>query len=113
VLVWESRTRLADLEGRRSIVLLVGEKHVPRGQFGEVNVGDGSLYNGDYPASSARVGGPGYGIARSPGEPFNRNFGSYHLGGVCQFVRADTSVKRFTPDIEEATLGRLTVRRVP
>ncbi|MCI0458964.1 MAG: DUF1559 domain-containing protein [Gemmataceae bacterium] len=113
VLAWESRTRLADLEGRRAVVILVGEKHVPRAQFGEVKVGDGSLYNGDYPASSARVGGLGFGIARSPDDPFNRNFGSYHLGGVCQFVQADTSVKAFTPDIEEATLGRLTVRRLP
>ena len=73
-----------------------------------MRAGDGSLYNGDFPGSFSRVGGPGFGLARSPADPYNRNFGSYHVGGVCQFLMADVAVKPFTPTVDAAILGRMT-----
>src|SRR5262245_40971755 len=78
-----------------SQTILIGEKHVPLDQFGQVAVGDGSLYNGDYPASHARVGGRGFRIAQRPTDPFQRNFGSAHPT-VCQFLMADGSVRPIT-----------------
>jgi hypothetical protein len=113
VLAWQGRTALANLGSNRAYKILAGDKHVPLGKFGQASVGDGSIYNGANPKSSARVAGPGYGLARSPDAPFNLNFGSYHLGGVCQFILADGSVRPFTPDADELLLGRMTDRHVP
>jgi hypothetical protein len=112
VLEWRSRTSLADLVNRESYTILIGDKHVPRGQFGAVSAGDGSLYNGEFPGSFSRVGGPGFGLARTPTDPYNRNFGSYHIDAV-QFLMADGAAKAFTPDLDEAVLGRLTTRNLP
>jgi prepilin-type processing-associated H-X9-DG protein len=109
VLSWRSRTKLEDLPRGQTYTILVGEKHVPLGRFGEADQGDGSLYNGDHPANSSRVGGPGHGLARSPEEPFNLNFGSYHPGR-CNFLFADGNVKSLAPSVPEAVLGRLVNR---
>jgi prepilin-type processing-associated H-X9-DG protein len=106
IIRWRSRTRLDTLPRGQSHTILVGEKHVPAGHFGETAEGDGSLYNGDYPASSARIGGPGHGLARSPGDPFNLNFGSYHPG-ICQFLYADGHVEALANSVNEDVLGRL------
>jgi hypothetical protein len=97
------------LERGTSQTILLGEKHVPRDRFGEAEVGDGSVYNGDYPASFSRVGGKGYGLARSPSDEFNRNFGSYHTG-ICQFLMADGSMRPLTTSVSETVLGEL-IRR--
>lgn len=110
ILRWRSRTSLEDLKDRTSYVILLGDKHVPAGKWGQPVVGDGSIYNGDYPANAARVGGPGHGIAPTPDAPFDINFGSYHVNGVCQFVFADNSVRARRPDIDVQVLGRLTTR---
>jgi hypothetical protein len=112
ILKWRSQTSFKLLAKRESYVALLGEKHVPRGQFGEVRAGDGSLYNGEFPGSFSRIGGPGFGLARSPDAPYNRNFGSYHLD-VCQFLMADGAVKPLTPALEETVLGRLTTLSPP
>jgi prepilin-type processing-associated H-X9-DG protein len=106
ILRWRGRTSLEKLPRGKSVTILVGEKHVPLGTFGETEQGDGSLYNGDYPASSPRIGGPGYGLARSPADPFNNNFGSYHPG-ICQFLYADGHVDALTNSVSEDVLGRL------
>jgi hypothetical protein len=109
LLAWRGRVDLGKLEKGQGPTILLGEKHVPWGKFGHGDVGDSSLYNGDYPASSARVGGPGYGLAPSPVAPFHDNFGSYHPG-ICQFLMADLSVKQVANSISEDVLGKLTVR---
>ena len=109
VLKWRSRTDFAALTRGESHTMLLGEKHVPRGHFGETQLGDGSLYNGDYPASSARVGGPGHGLAPSPDAAFMDNFGSYHPG-ICQFLMADGSVKALANSLQDDVLGRLATR---
>jgi len=113
ILKWRSRTSLKLLAKKESYTALLGEKHVPRGQFGQVAAGDGSIYNGDYPESFSRVGGEGFPLARSPEGPYRRNFGSYHVDGVCQFLMADGAVKPFTPTLDERVLGQMTTRPSP
>jgi hypothetical protein len=113
ILEWRGRTRLQDLGDNKAYKILVGDKHVPLGRFGQAAAGDGSLYNGANAGNSARIAGPGYGLAASPESPFNSNFGSYHQGGVCQFLTADGAVKTFTPSVAEAVLGRFTDRHAP
>jgi Protein of unknown function (DUF1559) len=109
VLKWRNRTDYPSLRRGESHTILLGEKHVPWGHFGEAQRGDGSLYNGDHPASEARVGGPGHGLAPAPDAPFKDNFGSYHPG-ICQFLMADGSVKALANSIQEDVLGRLATR---
>jgi prepilin-type processing-associated H-X9-DG protein len=110
ILSWRSRTDFDSLKRGVAQTILIGEKHVPEGVFGRAEQGDGSVYNGEYPANFSRVGGPGFGLAPSPAAEFNRNFGSYHTGGVCQFLMADGSVRPFTPAVDEELLGRLMLR---
>src|SRR5207237_192495 len=107
------RTRLQDFGDGKAYKILVGDKHVPTGKFGRAGAGDGSLYNGANPASSARVAGRGHGLAPSPDSPFHFNFGSYHQAGACNFLMADGAVKTFTADVDEALLGRLADRHAP
>ncbi len=109
ILDWRGRVDLGALKTGQSQTILLGEKHVPWGHFGERRFGDGSIYNGDYPASSSRIGGPGYGLAPSPEAPFHDQFGSYHPG-ICQFLMADVSVQPLANSISEDVLGRLTTR---
>jgi prepilin-type processing-associated H-X9-DG protein len=106
ILRWRGRTSLENLPRGQSYTILVGEKHVPLDGFGLAAQGDGSLYNGDYPASSARIGGPGHGLASGPDAPFRLNFGSYHPG-ICQFLFADGHVEAVAVSIHEEVLGRL------
>jgi hypothetical protein len=110
VLRWQALTSLQALPRGQSNTLLIGEKHVPWDQFGVVAAGDGSVYNGDYLASFARVGGPGYGLVSTITDPKKQeNFGSYHAG-VCQFLLADGSVQAYDTSISEEVLGKLTNR---
>ena len=113
VLDWRGRTRLADLGDNKSYKIFVGDKHVPLEQFGAAEAGDASLYNGGNPRCSARVAGPRHGLAPAPGSAFNLNFGSYHVGAVCQFVTADGALKTFTPEVEGAVLARFADRFTP
>ncbi len=95
-----------------SQTILLGEKHVRPDDFGRADRGDGSAYDGARPASFARVGGPGHGLARGPWAPFDLRvpiFGSYHPG-VCQFLMADGSVRAIANGIDPRVLGRLVVR---
>jgi hypothetical protein len=111
---WRGRTRLPDVRRDAtarglSTTLLFGEKHVPPDTFGNANKGDGSLYDGHFPASVTRVAGPGYGLAASPTDPFNHNFGSAHPR-ISHFLFADGSVRPFTADVNEDVLGNLARR---
>ncbi len=109
VLEWRSRVGLKDLK-HGDVTLLLGDKHVPVVGRTTVAVGDGALYNGEYPGSWSRVGGPGFGLAASDEEKYNRNFGGNHVGGIAQFIQVDTSLKVFTPEVSETLLGKLMVR---
>lgn len=109
---WELQTSLGTLPRGDSPTILLGEKHVPWGQFGQVAAGDGSLYNGDYPASAARIGGPKHPLAQSTTDPFNINFGSAHPG-LCQFLMADGGVQPFSTAMSMEVLAKLINRNPP
>jgi hypothetical protein len=106
ILRWQSRTSFDSLKRLQSATILIGEKHVPLGEFGKAEFGDGSVLNGANPASFARIGGPGYGLAQSPSDPCNTNFGSSHPG-FCHFLHADGSVQPYAISLEAEILGRL------
>jgi prepilin-type N-terminal cleavage/methylation domain-containing protein len=96
-----------------SKTLMVGEKFVPDHQFGKREYGDNSFYNDDGFHTSIRLAGSGFFLA-TPGDETTLDagtlwwmFGSHHLGGNTNFVLADASVRKFTPDISADILARL------
>lgn len=106
---WKSRTNIALITDGLSNTLLIGEKHVKQGSWGNTT-GDGSIYNGD-PGNqnSARVAGAGYLLARTPKDSYNLQFGGYHPG-VCQFVFCDGTVRAIDVSIDGTLLGYLAQR---
>jgi len=109
---WKSRTTLALLQRGQAYTILLGEKNVPMGDFGQCLLGDGSLYNGDYPSSFARLVDAKHGLAQGPTDAFNLNFGSWHQG-VCQFLMADGSVYVAGDSINPELLQKLVPRDFP
>jgi prepilin-type N-terminal cleavage/methylation domain-containing protein len=120
---YSSRTNFASITDGLSNTLLVGEKHVPLGVFGNNwippppyytssppdNPADGCIYNGEFPWVIARAAGPVNPLAKGPNESPQMNFGSYHPG-VCQFVLADGSVRALPVSIDPNVLGLLAGR---
>ena len=110
--VGASLTTLNMLQNARGLsnTILVGEKHVRIGHFGQGGQGDGSIYNGDHPWVISRVAGTGnFLLALNPTVPFRSQFGSWHPG-VCQFVMGDGSVRPLPVSIDGTTLRRLAQR---
>jgi prepilin-type N-terminal cleavage/methylation domain-containing protein len=87
-----------------SNTILVGEKHVPVGFFGQA-VWDCSLYNGDYPSCNCRGAGPQFPLSQDPADDA-LGFGSYHPG-ICQFVMGDASVRTLSVNTDPAILALL------
>jgi hypothetical protein len=83
---------------------MVGEKHIPFGNFG-VGWWDCSAFNGDYFPCSCRSGGVNNPIAQTLDDQ-GWKFGSYHPG-ICQFVMCDGSVKVLKNNIDPYVLGLL------
>jgi prepilin-type processing-associated H-X9-DG protein len=109
---WKSRTTLASLLRGQAYTILLGEKHVPIGGFGQRELGDGSLYNGEFPASFARLVDAQHPLAQGPGDPFNLNFGSWHPG-ICQFLMADGHVQISGNSVDPEVLQKLVPRGLP
>jgi prepilin-type processing-associated H-X9-DG protein len=99
--------RFLDITDGLSNTVLVGEKHVPLGTFGQAYL-DSSTYNGDNPVSWSRGAGPMAGLAQSIRE-VSFKFGSYHMG-VTQFAFCDGRVQVLSNVTPPATLGLLTDR---
>jgi len=108
---FESLTKFQSIRDGLSQTIMIGEKHVRKGKFGETSTGDGSIWNGD-PANqnAARIASDGHTIARTPDDGYNIQFGSYHANGLCQFLFADGSVKGLQPSLGGTILGLLSDR---
>ena len=111
--LWKDKVPLAAVRDGLTNTFLVGERHILRGNLGDLEK-DGSGFDGSRFYTSSRVGGPGVPLATSPGdEVFGSDlfaFGSEHAG-IVQFALADGSVRPVATTIDTVTLGRACNRR--
>jgi prepilin-type N-terminal cleavage/methylation domain-containing protein/prepilin-type processing-associated H-X9-DG protein len=87
-----------------SNTLLIGEKHVQWGKFGQAN-NDRSIYDGYTVWGWGRGAGPGFPLVTSVNAT-SWAFGSYHPG-VSQFAFADGSVHALSTSLDPVVLGYL------
>jgi prepilin-type N-terminal cleavage/methylation domain-containing protein/prepilin-type processing-associated H-X9-DG protein len=107
-----SYTNFASVTDGTSNTLLIGEKHVRQGHFGEQGEGDHAYYSGLGYHTAQRCAGPFYPLARNSQDSSARKsqrFGGPHPG-VCQFVFVDGSVHALAVNIDLDTLRRLANR---
>jgi prepilin-type N-terminal cleavage/methylation domain-containing protein/prepilin-type processing-associated H-X9-DG protein len=72
--------------------IMIGEKHIPTGALNTIP-SDGVIYSGGESQTYQRRGGASWPLALNPTVALNNQFGSWHSGGMCQFVFADGSVR--------------------
>jgi prepilin-type processing-associated H-X9-DG protein len=96
--------RLGNIKDGTSNTILLGEKHVPTGYWGQGGW-DCSIFDGDSPSCSGRSGGPLNPIALSLRDT-GWKFGSAHPT-ACNFVFADGSVHSLSKTLPPAVLGLL------
>lgn len=112
----KGRYGLNNVKDGTSYTLLVGEKAVSWEQLGMPGGwGDGSIFNGNEPASSMRLGGIGMGLAQNdavpaPGPGSIPVFGSAHPG-VVNFVFVDGHMASVPKSVDTDTLRLLCSRR--
>jgi prepilin-type N-terminal cleavage/methylation domain-containing protein len=99
--------RFADITDGLSNTFMIGEKHVPKENWGDY-AWDCSIYDGHNYQCSCRAAGPGFPLADSIHDP-GWKFGSYHPH-ICQFTMADGSVRVVPTSIGQYTLGLLADR---
>jgi prepilin-type N-terminal cleavage/methylation domain-containing protein len=99
--------RFAEITDGLSNTILVGEKHVPWGQFGQYPW-DCNVYDGHNPVCNTRAAGPSFPLAVSRTD-LGWKFGSYHPA-LCQFAFCDGSVRPVFNTIDPVTLGLLAQR---
>jgi prepilin-type N-terminal cleavage/methylation domain-containing protein/prepilin-type processing-associated H-X9-DG protein len=101
--------RLTDITDGDSNTLMIGEKHLRPGHFGEYSEGDGCIYTEDA-FSIGRLAGPGaYALALGREALPNGQFGSWH-DGVVDFVFCDGHVAALHTSIDVNTLALLANR---
>lgn len=118
---WKGERKMKDIIDGLSNSFLVGEKYIHPDYFGYGQFGDHCYFNDDTPNSYVRRAGTinttdnhDYGIVGSPTftsdtgiiAAYNRNFGSAHVGGLCQFALCDGSVKSLSADTDGLVLAR-------
>jgi prepilin-type N-terminal cleavage/methylation domain-containing protein/prepilin-type processing-associated H-X9-DG protein len=105
--------RFARFTDGLSNTIMVGEKYVHRGMFGQGN-DDNSVYDTEPMASYVRAAGPRYPMTTDPNQarrsPYLNEwvFGSWHTG-VVPFVFADGHVAQLPVDIDVNVLALLSV----
>ncbi len=126
---WKVFRKVSHITDGLSNTLMVGEKHVHPDDLGRPDRGDGTYFNDEQPSRTARLAGPSWprqglasqGLAPYPNTfpiasgpeddfPSSKNygiFGSWHASGVTQFVFADGSVHKISPEIDPIVLGYL------
>jgi prepilin-type N-terminal cleavage/methylation domain-containing protein len=105
-------TTLPTISDGTSNTLMLGEKHVVEGRYGQEDTGDHSYYNGVGYNSAQRAAGPSYPLARDPNDTSSRfadRFGGPHTG-VVLFAMCDGSVRSLRTSIDTVTLQRLAIR---
>ncbi len=118
---WNGRSTFAMISDGTSKTILIGEKHVRRGELNRGGSaggsGDGNIYisqqTGWYECHSVRQTDHPNGLARDANDDRpNRwhTFGSWHPG-TCLFVMADGALRGLTPSIDLTTLRQLGDRR--
>jgi prepilin-type N-terminal cleavage/methylation domain-containing protein len=105
---WNASTptrSFASVKDGLSNTIFLGDKHVPITKFGVGlgSSGDGCAYNGERGSVMRATSAA---LARSPTDPDQGNFGSYHPG-LCQFVYGDGSVHALPDTIKLSTLQLL------
>ncbi len=90
-----------------SNTLMIGEKHVPSSAALLAPL-DSALYEGHFPVSNQRAGGPTFPLATSDAD-LSWKFGSNHPG-LCQFVFCDGTVRALPNTIDPYVLGLLAQR---
>jgi prepilin-type N-terminal cleavage/methylation domain-containing protein/prepilin-type processing-associated H-X9-DG protein len=95
---------LSQITDGTSNTILLGEKHVPKGYWGQGGW-DCSIFDGDSPQCSGRSGGPLFPLALSLRD-MGWKFGSAHPDS-CNFVFVDGSVHTLSRTLAPAILGLL------
>lgn len=111
---FKGRYKFSSVNDGMSNTIFVGEKHLNPDQLRQPEGwADGSIYNGDQPATFTRIGGIALPMASSQDEEFPPGespvWGSSHPGTV-NFVLGDGSVQIYNVDMSEDLLFRLCSR---
>jgi prepilin-type N-terminal cleavage/methylation domain-containing protein len=106
--VYGAGLKFGDITDGLSNTLMMGEKHVMRGDLGNIP-NDFCIYASKPAATAGRLAGPNFPLALSPTDAYNTQFGSWH-SAVVQFVFCDGSVHALSTSISTTTLGFLANR---
>src|SRR6516225_3790046 len=118
IISFKSRTNFASISDGLSDTLLIGEKHVRKGELGRAADGDMAYYSGFDYTTAQRSAGWYYDSSHvRQNKPLMRiddaastiRFGSWHASG-CNFVFCDGSVHTLPFSIDIDVLRRLAVR---
>jgi len=100
--------RIPDISDGLSNTLMIGEKHVPIGNYGDFNFRDGAAYNGD--KASSMFGASATNLpAKGPTDTRTGCFGSSH-SGIVQFVLCDGAVRAISVGINGTVYANLANR---